>query len=72
MQGEKDGDVNELNELITDVLMKSLVEEEGVPRERVERALQRFREARRRQDASGPASQRWRDSENDSGAKGRR
>ena len=36
---------DELNELITSTLMKALVEEEGLPRERVERAVKRFLES---------------------------
>jgi hypothetical protein len=70
VQGEKDDDTHELNELIIDILMKSLVEEEGLPRDRVERALQRFRDARR-QERSGSASERLRGGGNDSGARGR-
>jgi hypothetical protein len=52
-------------------LFKALVEDEGLPQERVERALQRFQEARKQED-SGTASQTLRDKRgNDSGARGR-
>jgi hypothetical protein len=36
---------DELNDLIVETLMKALVEEEGLPRERVERGVKRFLEA---------------------------
>jgi hypothetical protein len=48
---------DEINEVVMETLMKALVEEERLPRERVERALGRFQDAMR-QHASGPASQR--------------
>jgi hypothetical protein len=52
-------------------LFKALVEDEGLPRERVERALQRFQEARRQED-SDVASQTPRDKGgNNRGARGR-
>lgn len=36
---------HELNEVVVETLMKALVEEEGLPRDRVERGVQRFLEA---------------------------
>jgi hypothetical protein len=48
---------DELNELIVETLMKALVDEERLPRERVERGVRRFLEAMKRE--RGPVSRRW-------------
>jgi hypothetical protein len=62
MQNDKD----DINEVIIEVLMKELVEREGLPRERVQRGVQRFLEALR-QEPEGSAIQRFRDMRERSG-----
>lgn len=55
---------DELNDLIVETLMKALVEEEGLPRERVERGVKRFLEA---MNQEGKPAQRWLDRRGDGG-----
>jgi hypothetical protein len=63
MENEKDDDIAKL--------FHALVEEEGLDRDRVERALKRFQEARKR-ERSGSATERVSDDRgNDSSTRGR-
>lgn len=59
-----------VNELVVDVLMKALVEDEGLPKDRVERALRRFREAMQQRE-SGPAAQKLNEERGKEGERGR-
>lgn len=59
---------DELNDLIVETLMKALVDEEGLPRERVERGVKRFVEAMKQE---GKPSNRWLDRRGDGGEKNR-